>query len=70
MVLHFYIPRHSDKITITEYSSDEIVSQKDMSAQEYKEHPITIKNNKFNYTIISSVRDEKVTDTVKFYVSD
>lgn len=70
IVLNLYIPRRSEKITITEYSGEEVVSTKDMLAQEYKEHPVKVKNNKFNHVIISSVRNEKVTDTVKFYVSE
>ena len=68
--LNLYIPRHSEKITITEYNGEEVVNTRDMLPEEYKDTPVTVKNNKQNYITISSVKNEKITDTVKFYVFD
>ncbi len=68
--LNLYIPRYSERITITEYSGDKVVSSKEILAKNYKEKPVKVKNNKYNHVIISSVRGEKITDTVKFYVTE
>lgn len=68
--LNLYIPRHSEKITITEYNGENAVSSKDMLAKDYKAHPVKVKNNASVFVTISSVRNEKITDTVKFYVTE
>lgn len=68
--LNLYIPKHSEKITITEYSGDEAVSSKDVPPEVYRETPVKVKNNSSVCVTISSVRDEKITDTVKFYVTE
>lgn len=68
--LNLYIPRHSEKITITEYEGENAVSSKDMLPEDYKEHPVKVKNNESVCVTIFSVRDEKITDTVKFYVTE
>lgn len=68
--LNLYIPKHSEKITITEYSADGVLGSRDMLPEEYKQSSVKVKNNKLNYVIISSVRNDKITDTVKFYVCE
>ena len=58
--LNLYIPRYSDKITITEYEGEESVGTRDMLPEEYKEKAITVKKNEFDYITISSVKGEKI----------
>lgn len=68
--LNLYIPKHSEKITITEYNGANVVSSKDMLPQDYKGHPVKVKNNGSVCVTISSVINEIITDTVKFYVTE
>ncbi len=67
--LNLYIPKHSEKITITEYTA-EAVNVRDVLPEEYSENPVKVKKNEFDYMTISSVRGEKITDTVKIYVTE
>ncbi len=66
--LNLYIPRHAEKITVTEFLDEGGVSTRDMLPEEYKEKPITVKKGDFDYITISSFKEEKTTDTVKVYV--
>lgn len=68
--LNLYIPKYSEKITVTEYYSENVRDSKDMLPHYYKKHPIRVENNDSICVTISSVRGEKITDTVKFYVTD
>lgn len=68
--LNLYIPRYSDKIIVTEYNGEEVLSEKEMLPEEYKVRPVKVKNNNKVCVIISSVKEDKVTDTVKFYVTE
>lgn len=68
--LNLYIPKHAEKITITEYNGEEAISSRDMLPEEYKAEAITVEKNEFDYLTISSVKNGKVTDTVKFSVTE
>ncbi len=67
--LNLYIPKHSEKITITEYKAD-TTQMRDVLPEEYSKKAIKVKKNEFDYITISSVRGEKITDTVKIYVTE
>ena len=68
--LNLYIPRHCEKIMIEEYDGEEIVNTREMLYAEYKENAVMVEKNKADYITISSVKGEKVTDLVKFYVTE
>lgn len=67
--LNLYIPKHSEKITITEYKED-TTEMRDILPEEYSKKAIKVKKNEFDYITISSVREGKTTDTVKIYVTE
>lgn len=68
--LNLYIPRHSEKITVTEYEGEVVKESKDIFPDDYKQRPLKVKNNESVCITVSSVRNEKITDTVKFYVGE
>ena len=68
--LSLYIPKHATKITINEYNGEDMVDSRDMLPEEYKSEAITVKKNEFDYITISSVKGDKVTDVVKFSVTE
>lgn len=63
--LNLYIPKHAEKVTVTEYKGEEKIT-KDL----FPEDSVKVKKNDFDYMLISSVRGEKVTDIVKIYVTE
>ena len=68
--LELYIPRHSEKITVKEFLSEDEVNSRDMTPEEYSVEAVKVKKGEFDYVTVSSVKGDKITDTVKVYVMD
>ncbi len=66
--LNLYIPAHAEKITVTEFMSEDEANKSDLLPSEYNGKAIKVKKGEFDYITISSVKEEKITDTVKIYV--
>lgn len=67
--LNLYIPKHAEKIAITEYKDDSSKMWY-MLPEEYEKKAARVKKNEFDYMTISSVAKEKIKDTVKLYVTE
>lgn len=68
--LELYIPRHSEKITVKEFIGEDEINAREMLPEEYQKEAVKVKKGEFDYVTVSSVKGEKVTDTVKVYVID
>ena len=67
--LNLYIPKHAAKITVTEYNGEE-VNTRDILSEKISKDSIIVKKGNFDYMTISSVKGDKITDTVKVYVTE
>ena len=68
--LELYIPRHSEKITVKEFIGEDEINVREMLPEEYQKEAVKVKKGEFDYVTVSSVKGDKITDTVKVYVMD
>ena len=68
--LELYIPRHSEKITVKEFIGEDEINVREMLPEEYQKEAVKVKKGEFDYVTVSSIKGDKVTDTVKVYVID
>ena len=71
--LNLYIPKYTDNIKFKEVNDKE-TSVEDMTVEEYiekkKEKELLVKKNSFEYLTVDSVRNGKVSDSIKVYIID
>ena len=68
--LNLYIPGYTDSIGVKEYIGDEITNEKEMSSEKGKSSTVVVKKEGFDYVVIESVKESKVTDSVKIYITE
>ncbi len=68
--INLYIPGYTDNIKVKEFTADEVTEEKDMTPEEYKDIPITVKKNSFEYLTVDSIKNDKISDNIKIYVMD
>ncbi len=68
--LKAYMPRHADEMLIQEFSEKGEVEEKYIPKKEYSERNQKLHKGQYAYVQVSAVKEKKVTDTVKIYLTD
>ena len=66
--LEMFVPFGTDKIVFKAVNFDDKSDITQYSVEEYKKNGYEIRENSYEYIIIETVKEEKITDTVKFIV--
>ncbi len=69
--LNLYIPKRTDKIKFKEVNGNQTVTEEDMTPDEYMEKKkALIKKNSFEYLTVDAVKNDKISDSIKIYITD
>ena len=70
VILNIYIPGYSEKATIQEFVGDKVNKEKEISSAKGNSGLIAVKKTEFDYLIINTLKNEKITDSARIYVTE
>lgn len=70
VILNVYVPGYTENVKVKEFLENDIKNEREITSVQGNSGLITVKKGDFDYIIIDTLRNEKVTDSVKLYITE
>ena len=70
VILNVYVPGYTENVKVKEFLENDIKNEREITSVQGSSGLIAVKKGDFDYIIIDTLRNEKVTDSVKLYITE